>query len=252
MKHRLLKLGVFLLLGAIINVAVAWGCAAFSPIPMQSAPSKWMWMAQSDRDWWDEHAPPQVEKLLVNEWGGERSTVRGVGIQLKLMSGQSHVLGTDSVPEYCQSTSSGWPLSAFSGELWQLPKAYTVERFTRDAWKISEMKLLPSGMYSWPRLLPLRPIWSGFAINAIIYAAVACILFFAATSVRCRRRIKRGLCPACAYPVGTNPRCTECGKPVVVPRLVGDSTESCEMQTRHPDRSLHDSVAAATTSRGTE
>ena len=28
------------------------------------------------------------------------------------------------------------------------------------------------------------------------------------------RRIKRGLCPACAYPVGTNDVCTECGKPV--------------------------------------
>ena len=24
----------------------------------------------------------------------------------------------------------------------------------------------------------------------------------------------RGLCPACSYPVGTSPLCTECGKPV--------------------------------------
>jgi hypothetical protein len=28
------------------------------------------------------------------------------------------------------------------------------------------------------------------------------------------RRIKRGLCPTCAYPVGDSPLCTECGKPV--------------------------------------
>ena len=27
-------------------------------------------------------------------------------------------------------------------------------------------------------------------------------------------RIKRGLCPACAYPVGASDVCTECGKPV--------------------------------------
>ena len=30
MKRRLTKLVVFLLLGAIVNVAVAWGCAVFS------------------------------------------------------------------------------------------------------------------------------------------------------------------------------------------------------------------------------
>jgi hypothetical protein len=24
-------------------------------------------------------------------------------------------------------------------------------------------------------------------------------------------RVKRGLCPACAYPVGVSPVCTECG-----------------------------------------
>ena len=32
MKRRLTKLVVFLLLGAIVNVAVAWGCAIFSDV----------------------------------------------------------------------------------------------------------------------------------------------------------------------------------------------------------------------------
>jgi hypothetical protein len=30
-------------------------------------------------------------------------------------------------------------------------------------------------------------------------------------------RIKPGLCPACAYPVGSSPVCTECGKPLPLP-----------------------------------
>jgi hypothetical protein len=30
------------------------------------------------------------------------------------------------------------------------------------------------------------------------------------------RRIKRGLCPMCAYPVGTSDKCTECGAPHAV------------------------------------
>jgi hypothetical protein len=33
-------------------------------------------------------------------------------------------------------------------------------------------------------------------------------------SVRRRMRIRRGLCPACAYPVGQSDVCTECGRPV--------------------------------------
>ena len=42
------------------------------------------------------------------------------------------------------------------------------------------------------------------------------LLFAAPFALRKRRRIKRGLCPKCAYPVGTNERCTECGATVAV------------------------------------
>jgi len=40
-------------------------------------------------------------------------------------------------------------------------------------------------------------------------------MFGAPKSLRRRRRIKRGLCPACAYPVGQSPVCTECGFPLL-------------------------------------
>jgi hypothetical protein len=62
-----------------------------------------------------------------------------------------------------------------------------------------------------------QPLWPGFAINALFYAAVLWLLFAAPFALRRRRRIKRGLCPACAYPVGASDACTECGKPL--PRL---------------------------------
>jgi hypothetical protein len=65
-----------------------------------------------------------------------------------------------------------------------------------------------------PRILPLRLIWPGFAINTVFYAAILWMLFAAPFSIRRWRRIKRGLCPACAYPVGASDVCTECGKPV--------------------------------------
>jgi hypothetical protein len=62
--------------------------------------------------------------------------------------------------------------------------------------------------------LPQDLLWPGFAINTLFYAAMLWLLFAAPFALRRRRRIKRGLCPACAYPVGASDLCTECGKPV--------------------------------------
>jgi hypothetical protein len=63
----------------------------------------------------------------------------------------------------------------------------------------------------------LQPLLPGFAINTLYYAAILWLLVglpVAAFALRRRRRIKRGLCPTCAYPVGASDTCTECGKRV--------------------------------------
>mgnify|MGYP003578232462 CR=1 FL=1 len=60
------------------------------------------------------------------------------------------------------------------------------------------------------------PLWPGFAINTLFYAGILWVMFAAPFALRRRRRIKRGLCPACAYPVGESIVCTECGAPRVV------------------------------------
>ena len=57
---------------------------------------------------------------------------------------------------------------------------------------------------------------SGFAFNTLFYAAILWLLFAGPFALRRWRRIKRGLCLACAYPVGTSAVCTECGKPARV------------------------------------
>jgi hypothetical protein len=55
----------------------------------------------------------------------------------------------------------------------------------------------------------------------VFYAAILWLLFAAPFALRRRRRIKRGLCPKCAYPVGESPVCTECGAAVKpAPRLL--------------------------------
>ncbi len=62
------------------------------------------------------------------------------------------------------------------------------------------------------RGLPTTPIWPGFAINTLLYAATLYLLFTTPAKLRRHRRIKRNLCPACAYPVRDSTVCTECGK----------------------------------------
>ena len=67
---------------------------------------------------------------------------------------------------------------------------------------------------SFGRSLPVIPAWPGFAINTVFYAVILWLLFAAPFALRRRRRMRRGLCPACAYPVGESPVCTECGKAI--------------------------------------
>ena len=67
--------------------------------------------------------------------------------------------------------------------------------------------------------LPLRPLWPGFALNAAFYALIAFLFTrFVATptirSVRHHLRARRGHCPQCRYDLRGRPPtspCPECG-----------------------------------------
>ncbi len=62
--------------------------------------------------------------------------------------------------------------------------------------------------------LLMRPIWPGFAINTLLYAALLWLLIPGPFVLRRFLRLRRGLCPKCAYPIGESSVCTECGKPL--------------------------------------
>ena len=72
------------------------------------------------------------------------------------------------------------------------------------------------GLYRIQIVLPIRPIWPGFAINTIFYTAILWLLFAAPGFIRRRIRIKRGRCGACGYdlrgqPASGDRTCPECG-----------------------------------------
>ncbi len=61
--------------------------------------------------------------------------------------------------------------------------------------------------------LPLRPLWPGFAINTIFYAAILSLLTFGPFAARRLIRDKRGRCIKCGYNLrgDLSAGCPECG-----------------------------------------
>ena len=63
------------------------------------------------------------------------------------------------------------------------------------------------------RLLPLRPLWPGFAINTIFYAAILWFVMLGPFTARRIIRRKRGQCIKCGYDLrgAEHEACPECG-----------------------------------------
>jgi hypothetical protein len=127
----------------------------------------------------------------------------------------------------------GWPLLAFASE--QSARRRVDRRASelidsRNGWPFGSVVDPIMGM-SIQRQLPMKPIYPGFAINTIFYAAILWLPFAAFGVIRRRRRIKRGLCVPCGYDLrgrgnsggGT---CPECGAAIPMPDSRKPTAES--------------------------
>jgi hypothetical protein len=223
MKRRLAKLLVFLLLGAIVNVAVAWGSAV--SVSMYGEPddcaigrlhnARWsLWSVllfskvgsdfcystlYSDR----RHQPPSDSPgAIVPEWFPDHLAWT--------TEARAHVLAGEA---------RGWPCRALRA-LWEIDLRDGVNghRVVSGIDLISFPWRTPVGV-TLPRILPLRPIWPGFAINTIFYAAALWVVFLIPGMIKRTRRRFRGLCIHCGYDlrgqttaIDGERRCPECGK----------------------------------------
>ncbi|MCI0348785.1 MAG: hypothetical protein L0Z53_05110 [Acidobacteriales bacterium] len=192
MKGRIAKLVVFVLLGAIGNVAVAWGC------------------------WLHEHeAMARILRTPVS-----RTVQYRAPVMLLPSRSEAKTIAIDMrLP-----TRSGWPCSCLAAFVMEYHNGKFVR--TSGIWQAGiQVPARSFGLTGDNLTLPVQPTWPGFVINTLFYAAILWLLFAAPFALRRWRRIKRGLCPACAYPVGESAACTECGKPVA-PRCVAVIGES--------------------------
>jgi hypothetical protein len=213
MKHVLVRVCVFLLLGAIINIAVAWGCG-WRSAPDQLNPIGWSaWVG--DRRVLDDFS---TVVLRVRGFGMERCrteppmnydasykfTEFGPAWPWWLAEPPGNGSAKYSTLPAHSYFAQGWPMRALWCELTDFHRYIKGGVFLHREGTFRPIE----------HVLAFRPIWPGFAINTVFYAAVLWLLFAAPFALRRRRRIKRGLCPQCAYPVGASPVCTECGAAV--------------------------------------
>ncbi len=199
MRRHLFIAAIFLLAGAVMNVAVAWGCARWPRDVFSVGTPPSVALSFQDIAWWNKHVSP-----LFHGHAESAYKKRGVGIEASI------VVSAATTQGYLSATrvASGWPARSLSGEFWdshglgKLPpwsERRAVYVYVNESF-----------------VIPLRPIWPGFAVNTIFYATILWLLIAAPFALRRFLRLRRGLCPKCAYPTGESAVCTECG--ITLPR----------------------------------
>ncbi len=209
MKKIIVTTIIFLLAGAVVNVAVAWVITASSTYPGWSRTATVL----NNVEW--PHSVP-------SHWPERATTIQPEAFGWRLdryQAGTSEERDGEiwATEQFCLDiVRVGWPCYALQTENWidfvvpQQPGDVGHHRFDgqpRRTWWLCGIWLTPN-----MKSLPLRPIWLGFTVNTIFYAAVLWLLIPGPFVLRRVIRVKRGLCPKCAYPTGESDVCSECGK----------------------------------------
>ena len=217
MNRWLVRICVFLILGAIVNVAVAWILVHLSR----------QFQADPVHSWTDDfsHFSPiqESDRQQLADFGWQYLTSAKLHLDIRTAVGVSLRIVTEDTGRYnitaFEESSAGWPCLALRGLRFN-GSTPSARNDGQSAWVFQAAIPRPHGRQS-QRLfnsqLPFRPLWPGFAINTVFYAVVLWLLFAVPFALRRWRRIRRGLCPKCAYPVGTSDVCTECGARVRQP-----------------------------------
>ncbi|MCH8824059.1 MAG: hypothetical protein IH984_11190 [Planctomycetes bacterium] len=213
MKRFVFKLAIFLLLGAIVNVVVAWGCALWSkPYAKESA----VVLASDDSGF------PFYYVTEYKSFGAKVNTVHG--------SAGEHFFGIpespylfDLLPRWIDQTdfrkfrintfdARGWPMQSLWSALEDYNYVNSPECQVHGGLRVGQSQV-EAGWRQVPLTIPLRPIWPGFAINTIFYAVFLWLLTFGPFTARRVIRRKRGLCIKCGYDLQGNSEggCPECG-----------------------------------------
>ncbi len=215
MKRRLFKLVLFLVLGAIVNVAAAWGFAAWSaPANVKSLDFTSRKIAEDEFE--------GVTRLRVM---GHTRVNHGTFSQLVVGKTAAQLTAIEwivSSGDNYSETRAGWPLRTLRcRNLVEIEMGGT-NSITINAYAANPIQggivLSPfpigSPAQSW-RALPYQPIWTGVVVNTILYGPLVWIFTVSLLKMQRLLRRKRGLCIKCGYDLrgDFSSSCPECGWP---------------------------------------
>ncbi len=207
MKRRLTKLVVFLLLGAIVNVAVAWGLAGFYPATFDRTKSS---LSDEARRWASDKGVPYPVISSYNGLG-IRWVVVHKSVAATMVSGGIE----EPMIDYAgMEVDAGWPFVAMHEQSWIDDAASSLHRRIYRTAVGLQSETTGSGPAVAPlRPLPLYPALPGFLINTLLYAAISFGLFAGFGATRHSIRRKRGHCIKCGYDLrgADHEVCPECG-----------------------------------------
>ncbi len=221
MKRPLLIIGMFLLLGVVVNVAVAWGCAMCVDVDVGTY--KGVTAFTTEEAWtldvWSCGGAKFIHSLRQRGSNAIAAEAVDPGDLLPYWSklaipSATYAAGLSDFEKHFIEA-RGWPLLALWCELSMTSGNAGLSYSVAGA--IETPLQWESNLR--PRTLPLRPIGAGFIVNTMFYAVMLVPLWLLIRggylfAFRRAIRIRRGLCPACAYPTGESDTCAECGKPL--------------------------------------
>ncbi len=216
----IIKLVVFVLLGAVVNVAVAWGCAWWidtirAPYGKDlDSPAEYRDVAvEFDRGWIDirhyefaGYSMYQTERISLDAgatWLDCSEAMRLAGLP-HWGNPNLSPFPIDRIPELHELY--GWPLYSLECECDQTGE-------TSWSIKVAETRTTIGGYWHVPKVLPLRPIFPGFLINTLFYGVILWLLWSAPFATRRLIRKRRGQCVRCGYDLtgAGHVVCPECG-----------------------------------------
>lgn len=231
---------VFLLLGAIVNVALAWGCALGIRVGSAGQGTKGISVLGEDEWLWFVRFGEQPGDATVESYCIPKNETVSAWLSITTTRAESAMPRWTSIPHPNPRDTSSFLILTDRGG--RMTAAVEMERAFGLPWLTMTYRAVQTQVWNEPgdiemrimdgipltvpfryeprklRALPLRIIWTGFVANSIVLGAGIWIGLWLVTlgPLRLRRhlRIKRGLCPKCAYPAGKSPICTECGKPL--------------------------------------
>jgi hypothetical protein len=218
MKPRLSTTLLFLLAGAMVNVAAAWsiwfwkGHPAWWPQPVGWNAYGLMEVAsrESINDLWQRHA--EEDWPAKPAFGREFRSRCATQLQLRSQEAWIPLTSPQRLPRLdlsrtheAQYSSYGWPMRAMFLEVWGSGGDSRTTPYRSNGIR------LPTAD---PDYLPIRPLGVGFTVNTLLYAVVLWLFLFAAPRTVLRQlRRKRGRCLECGYDLrgDLDAGCPECG-----------------------------------------